>query len=92
MSVAVFWIGVAAFIWHSPSRVIAPRRLADHRARGGRAGAIFYVAPPIRWAYRAWGNRDPGLSYGPWMVLGSLYLHASVVVGRVAGIARAWVP
>jgi 1,4-dihydroxy-2-naphthoate octaprenyltransferase len=41
----------------------------------GGAAAIFYVAPPVRWAYRGLGELVIGLSYGPWMVLGSLYLH-----------------
>ncbi len=41
----------------------------------GGAAAIFYVAPPIRWAYRGLGELVIALSYGPWMVLGSLYLH-----------------
>src|SRR5262249_42776755 len=42
---------------------------------GGMA-AIFYVAPPIRWAYRGLGELVIALSYGPWMVLGSLYFQA----------------
>jgi 1,4-dihydroxy-2-naphthoate octaprenyltransferase len=37
--------------------------------------AIFYEAPPIRWSYRGLGELVIALSYGPWMVLGSLYLH-----------------
>src|SRR5262249_56874136 len=41
----------------------------------GGAAAIFYEAPPIRWAYRGLGELMIALSYGPWMVLGSLYLH-----------------
>jgi 1,4-dihydroxy-2-naphthoate polyprenyltransferase len=41
----------------------------------GGAAAIFYVAPPVRWAYRGLGESVIALSYGPWMVLGSLYLH-----------------
>ena len=41
----------------------------------GGIAAIFYVAPPIRWAYRGLGELVIALSYGPWMVLGSLYLH-----------------
>ena len=41
---------------------------------GGMA-AIFYEAPPIRWCYRGLGETVIALSYGPWMVLGSLYLH-----------------
>jgi 1,4-dihydroxy-2-naphthoate octaprenyltransferase len=45
----------------------------------GGAAAIFYVAPPIRWAYRGLGELVIALSYGPWMVLGSLYLHTSAL-------------
>lgn len=41
----------------------------------GGLAAVFYVAPPIRWAYRGLGEASIALSYGPWMVLGSLYLH-----------------
>jgi len=41
----------------------------------GGAAAIFYEAPPIRWSYRGLGELVIALSYGPWMVLGSLYLH-----------------
>lgn len=41
----------------------------------GGLAAVFYVAPPIRWAYRGLGETVIALSYGPWMVLGSLYLH-----------------
>ena len=50
----------------------------------GGAAAIFYVAPPIRWAYRGLGELVIALSYGPWMVLGSLYLHTRTHrLGRV---------
>src|SRR5262249_58074855 len=49
------------------------RRLAC--ALVGGAAAIFYEAPPMRWAYRGLGELMIALSYGPWMVLGSLYLH-----------------
>src|SRR6185295_17315902 len=45
----------------------------------GGAAAIFYVAPPIRWAYRGLGELVIALSYGPWMVLGSLYLHTKAL-------------
>lgn len=45
----------------------------------GGAAAIFYVAPPIRWAYRGLGETVIALSYGPWMVLGSLYLQTGAV-------------
>ena len=36
--------------------------------------AVFYVGPPIRWVYRGLGEAAIGLSYGPWMTLGSLHL------------------
>jgi len=79
ISDAVFWVGVVAFLaalgvagyltlqagW--PVLVFA--------VLGGLA-AIFYEAPPIRWSYRGLGELAIGLAYGPWMVLGSLYLHA----------------
>lgn len=78
ISDAVFWCGVVAFaaalavgIWlamHVGWPVIAFALL------GGMA-AIFYEAPPIRWCYRGLGETVIALSYGPWMVLGSLYLH-----------------
>ncbi|HEY7655722.1 MAG TPA: prenyltransferase, partial [Burkholderiales bacterium] len=45
----------------------------------GGLAAIFYVAPPIRWAYRGLGELVIALSYGPWMVLGSLYLHTQAL-------------
>jgi 1,4-dihydroxy-2-naphthoate polyprenyltransferase len=45
----------------------------------GGAAAIFYEAPPIRWSYRGLGEIVIALSYGPWMVLGSLYLHTREV-------------
>ena len=45
----------------------------------GGFAAVFYVAPPIRWAYRGLGETVIALSYGPWMVLGSLYLHAGTL-------------
>ena len=41
----------------------------------GGAAAAWYVGPPIRWVYRGLGETVIGLSYGPWMVLGSLHLH-----------------
>jgi 1,4-dihydroxy-2-naphthoate octaprenyltransferase len=74
----VLWLGVAAFAgafavgfyltWRGGWPILAFSIL------GGLA-AIFYVAPPIRWAYRGLGETVIALSYGPWMVLGSLYLH-----------------
>ncbi|MFO1304688.1 MAG: prenyltransferase [Burkholderiales bacterium] len=78
ISDAVFWCGVVAFaaaltvgIWlamHVGWPVIVFAFL------GGMA-AIFYEAPPVRWCYRGLGETVIALSYGPWMVLGSLYLH-----------------
>jgi 1,4-dihydroxy-2-naphthoate octaprenyltransferase len=82
MSVAVFWIGVAAFVGaFAVGGYLALRGgwpIIAFAALGGLA-AIFYVAPPIRWAYRGLGETVIGLSYGPWMVLGSLYLHTHAV-------------
>jgi 1,4-dihydroxy-2-naphthoate octaprenyltransferase len=45
----------------------------------GGLAAIFYVAPPIRWAYRGLGELVIALSYGPWMVLGSVYLYTGIL-------------
>jgi 1,4-dihydroxy-2-naphthoate octaprenyltransferase len=41
----------------------------------GGAAAVWYVGPPVRWVYRGLGEAVIGLSYGPWMVLGSVHLH-----------------
>lgn len=41
----------------------------------GGASAVWYVGPPIRWVYRGLGETVIGLSYGPWMTLGSVHLH-----------------
>jgi 1,4-dihydroxy-2-naphthoate octaprenyltransferase len=40
----------------------------------GFLGAYFYVGPPIRWAYRGFGESVIALCYGPFMVLGSYYI------------------
>ena len=40
----------------------------------GFLGAYFYVGPPIRWAYRGFGETVIGLCYGPFMLLGSYYI------------------
>ncbi len=40
----------------------------------GFLGAYFYVGPPIRWAYRGFGELVIGLCYGPLMLLGSYYI------------------
>ena len=79
---AVFWIGTAAFA----AALAVGIHLAVHIgwpilafALAGGAAAIFYEAPPIRWSYRGLGELVIALSYGPWMVMGSLYLHAQSI-------------
>ncbi len=45
----------------------------------GFLGAYFYVGPPIRWAYRGFGELTIALCYGPFMVLGSYYIQTKTV-------------
>lgn len=82
MSDAVLWLGIAAFAGALGVGIYLTYRggwpILAFAVLGGLA-AIFYVAPPIRWAYRGLGEAVIALSYGPWMVLGSLYLHARAV-------------
>jgi len=84
MSDAVLWLGVVAFAIAFGVGVhltlIGGWPLLAYALLGG-AAAIFYVAPPIRWAYRGLGELVIALSYGPWMVLGSLYLHTRAFSG-----------
>ena len=95
MTDAVLWLGIAAFAGALAVGIhltlLRGWPILAFALLGG-AAAIFYVAPPIRWAYRGLGELVIALSYGPWMVLGSLYLHTQRAVvagaGRVAG-ARA---
>ena len=79
---AVFWIGVVAFAGALAVGIYltlaAAGRSSPSRSLGG-AAAIFYEAPPIRWSYRGLGELVIALSYGPWMVLGSLYLHTGAL-------------
>jgi 1,4-dihydroxy-2-naphthoate octaprenyltransferase len=86
MSDWVLWLGIAAFAGALAAGITLTVRggwpILAFALLGG-AAAIFYVAPPIRWAYRGLGELVIALSYGPWMVLGSLYLHT----GRVSGSA-----
>jgi len=74
----VFWIGTAAFAAAFAVGAYLAWRLGwpilAFAVAGGLA-AIFYEAPPVRWSYRGLGELMIALSYGPWMVLGSLYLH-----------------
>ena len=78
MSAWVLWLGIAAFAGALAVGIYLAWRggwpILGFALLGGLA-AIFYVAPPIRWAYRGLGETVIALSYGPWMVLGSLYLH-----------------
>jgi 1,4-dihydroxy-2-naphthoate polyprenyltransferase len=90
---AVFWIGTIAFA----AALAVGIYLAIHGgwpilafALLGGAAAIFYEAPPIRWSYRGLGELVIALSYGPWMVLGSLYLHTGAV--SWAAFAASFVP
>jgi len=79
VSDAMFWLGSAAFLGALAVGVLLGVRagwpILVFALLGGVA-AIFYEAPPIRWSYRGLGESVIALSYGPWMVLGSLYLHA----------------
>jgi len=78
ISDAVFWCGVVAFAAALGVGIYLTMRIGwpiiAFAVLGGMA-AIFYEAPPIRWCYRGLGELVIGLSYGPWMVLGSVYLH-----------------
>jgi len=80
--VAVFWIGVAAFAGALAVGVYLTVRVGWPIlafALLGGAAAIFYEAPPIRWSYRGLGEFVIALAYGPWLVLGSLYLHTGAL-------------
>jgi 1,4-dihydroxy-2-naphthoate polyprenyltransferase len=95
MSDAVLWLGVAAFAGALAVGIhltlVGGWPILAFALLGGMA-AIFYVAPPIRWAYRGLGELVIALSYGPWMVIGSLYLHTralswqALVVSLVPGL------
>ncbi len=93
MSDAVLWLGIIAFAGALAVGVHLTVRggwpILAFALLGG-AAAIFYVAPPIRWAYRGLGELVIALSYGPWMVLGSLYLHTRAV--SWAALAASLVP
>ena len=88
ISVAVFWIGVAAFAAALAIGVYLTSRggwpILAFALLGG-AAAIFYEAPPIRWSYRGLGEAVIALAYGPWMVLGSVYLHTGTLSAAAAG-------
>lgn len=82
MSVWVLILGILGFAGALAVGVYLTERagwpILAFAVLGGLA-AVFYVAPPIRWAYRGLGETVIALSYGPWMVLGSLYLHAGTL-------------
>ncbi|MFZ3323493.1 MAG: prenyltransferase [Usitatibacter sp.] len=81
--VAIFWLGTVAFACALAMGVYLTVRggwpILAFAVLGG-AAAIFYEAPPIRWSYRGLGELVIALSYGPWMVLGSLYLHTGAIM------------
>jgi 1,4-dihydroxy-2-naphthoate polyprenyltransferase len=82
MSSWVLWLGVAAFAGALAVGIYLSVRdgwpILAFALLGG-AAAIFYAAPPIRWAYRGLGETVIALSYGPWLTLGSLYLHTGAL-------------
>jgi len=76
--VGIFWIGCVAFA----AALAMGIYLTMHAgwpvlvfALLGGLAAIFYEAPPLRWSYHGLGETVIALAYGPWMVLGSVYLH-----------------
>ena len=96
MSSWVLWLGIGAFAAALAVGVYLTLRggwpIFAFALAGGMA-AIFYVAPPIRWAYRGLGELVIALSYGPWMVLGSVYLYTrAAFVGRAHSFAGAGPP
>jgi len=92
MSDAVMWAGIAAFAGALAVGIYlaleAGWPILLYAGLGGLA-AVFYVAPPIRWAYRGLGETVIALSYGPLMVLGSVYLHEPSLSAGVIGPALA---
>ena len=82
VSDVVLWLGVAAFAGALSVGVYLTIRggwpIFAFALLGG-AAAIFYEAPPVRWSYRGLGEVVIALAYGPWMVLGSLYLHVRTI-------------
>lgn len=73
-----FHLGIAAFSSAAAIGLFLARQggwpIVLYMLLGG-AAAVWYVGPPIRWVYRGLGETVIGLSYGPWMTLGSLHLH-----------------
>lgn len=89
----MFHVGIAAF---ALAAMIGFRLAIDggwpivlYTLLGG-AAAVWYVGPPIRWVYRGLGEAVIGLSYGPWMTLGSLQLHTHAF--RLGALIASFVP
>jgi 1,4-dihydroxy-2-naphthoate octaprenyltransferase len=82
VSDTVLWLGIAAFAGALAIGGYLTLRtgwpVLVFAVLGG-AAAIFYEAPPIRWSYRGLGEIVIALSYGPVMVLGSLYLQTRTI-------------
>lgn len=93
ITIVVFVVGVLAFAAALAVGVYLMRAagwpILVFAVLGGMA-AIFYEAPPVRWCYRGLGETMIGLAYGPWMVLGSLYLHTQAL--SWAALAASLVP
>jgi len=74
----MFHLGVAAFAVAAAIGFFLARQggwpIVLYTLLGG-AAAVWYVGPPVRWVYRGLGETVIGLSYGPWMTLGSVHLH-----------------
>jgi 1,4-dihydroxy-2-naphthoate octaprenyltransferase len=87
VSDGVLWLGVMAFAGALAVGIYLTVRggwpIFVFALLGG-AAAIFYEAPPIRWSYRGLGETVIALAYGPWMVLGSLYLHTRTLAWGAA--------
>ena len=94
MSDAVFWLGIAAFagalavgIYLTLSRRLADPCLRAARRRG--RDLLRGAADPLGLS-RPGRARSSRSSYGPWMVLGSLYLHTGALSwGALLGVAGA---
>ncbi len=74
----MFSLGVVAFVLAATIGFFLAREggwpIVLYTLLGG-AAAVWYVGPPVRWVYRGLGETVIGLSYGPWMTLGSVQLH-----------------
>ncbi len=74
----MLWLGIAAFALAASCGFWLAKEggwpIVVYTLLGG-AAAVWYVGPPFRWVYRGLGELSIGLSYGPWMTLGSVHLH-----------------